>query len=223
MKKQYLFLVVIIFLIPLVAKAKINKYVNVGMTFSTLRTQGGKSEWGKFLGFGIEYYKPSSLLFALDAAYATKKVTLENKSWPSGFDLLDSDALIGNVDIHGSFLEFSAKIGYNFSIVGNQVSLTLFTGPAFSTQLKYIGDLRADRTIFLDPDERGKYKFDYLRDESEKLPESSMDYIIGTTASYKKLGVEIRFARALTRRKGLWALSINDKIDCFYILLRYAF
>lgn len=223
MNKKCFLIIIILVLFPLSSNAKVLKYIGIGVTRATLRSEGGKSDWGQFVGLGLEYSTSSPLLFAIEAAYATKKVTLENKSWPTGFPPEFSDVFIGNIDIHGSFLELAVKIGCYIPVIGNRMSIKVFTGPTISTQLKYIGNIRADTTIFLDPDERGNYKFDYLRDESEKLPESSINFIIGATISYKSLGAEVRISRAIGERKGLWALNINDKIDCFHILLNYAF
>lgn len=223
MKKIWFSILVILVLSPAAANAKTSKYITIGTTRATLRYEGGKSEWGKYVGFGLEYSNPYSLILGIEAAYATKKVTLENKSWPTDFFPEFSDVFIGNIDIHGSFLELAMKIGYYIPIIGDKISIKIYTGPTVSTQLKYTGSIRADSTIFLDPDEYGHYKFDYIRDESERLPESSFNYVIGVTISYKSLGAEVRIARAIRERKGLWALNINDKIDCFHILLNYAF
>ncbi|GBE26994.1 hypothetical protein BMS3Bbin03_00914 [bacterium BMS3Bbin03] len=83
MKRIAFIFLIILPLFPVSTEAGFSKYVGVGLTRATLRAEGGKSEWGKFIGLGLEYSGPFSLFFATEASYATKKVTLENKTWPT--------------------------------------------------------------------------------------------------------------------------------------------
>jgi len=223
MNKKYLFILIILMLYPLSTHAKFVKYISIGTTRATLRSEGGKSDWGQFVGLGLEYSPSSSLLFVIETAYATKKVTLENKSWPSSWYPPFSNVSIGDVPIDGSYFELCAKVGYSIPLINNQATIKLYIGPAFSVQLRYIGDFRLHTEFQLDPDEIGKYKFDYLRIDSEGSTNTSINPIIGAIISYKALGLEARYARSYTKRNYMLDLSINDKLDCFYFLLHYAF
>jgi len=222
MKEQKLFLYIVLVLLPFSAIAKTTKYFGIGKTRATLRTEKGKSEWGRFVGLGVEYSRPSFLLLAIEAAYTTKTVILENKSWPSNFGVDHSGKHIGDVPIDGSYFEIATKGGYHFQIFGKLASVKLFVGPAISTRIRYLSSFRANIHLDYDP-EKGPYEFDYLRCESEGVSGTSIDSIFGVDISYKAIGVEIRYARSLTERKCLRGLTINDKLDSLYILLRYAF
>lgn len=221
MKKTVVLYLAIFF--PLLANAEITKYIGIGTTRSTLRSEGGKSDWGSYVGLGVEYSKPYSILLAVEANYATKKVTLQNKSWPSESDFLYSGMRIGDIPLDGSYLEVAAKIGYRIELVRNMFSIKMFIGRTISQQLKYIHDWRAKEHLDYDP-EKGPYTFDYLRRQwADGGPYLCYDYIIGAVLSYKVIGVEFRYARSLTEREEMRSLTINDKLDSFYILVRYGF
>ncbi len=209
--------------LSLTAEAKIYKTIGAGVTRATLRAEGGKSEWGEFWGVGLEYSKPSFLFLGLEGAYLTKKISLGEKSWPTSYFITDADVNIGDVDIHGSFFDLAAKIGYSLPVFSGKIFLKPFVGCALSTQIEYIGNLREKKNIFLDPEERGHYPFDYLRGEERALPETSTDVLVGVIVSYRFIQTELRAARSLSERVGLWGLNINDKIDCFYVLVHYCF
>ena len=223
MKKTCLYILSFFILFPLSTNAKTIKYFGVGTTSAALRSEGGKSEWGKFIGFGLEYSKPSSLLLGIEAAYTTKKVTLKNKSWPSSLYPPFSSVSIGDVPIDGSYIELFAKVGYHIPLVDNKVVIKLFVGPSVSKQLRYIGDFRLLTEIYLNPEEVGEYKFDYMRVDSEGASNTSINSIIGAVVSYKSLGLEVRYERSYEKRDYMLDFSIKDKLDCFYILLRYGF
>lgn len=221
MKVKNPILLVFLLIIPLTTEAKFSRYVGVGLTRATLRNEGGKSEWGNFYGLGLEYTSPFSLYMSADAAYVTKKVILENKSWPGSSELYHSSMHTGNIPIDPSFFELSAKIGYQISLVNNKLSFTPLLGSVFSLQTRYLSGFRWTERYDYDP-EQGPYEFDYLRDEGgEILPEILI--IAGGIVSYKAIGIELRYARSLSERKGMRGLTINDKLDSFYAVLRYSF
>jgi hypothetical protein len=210
-------------LLPMFANAEIVKYISAGTTRATLRSEGGKSDWGSYIGLGAEYSKPYSILLGFEAAYATKKVTLQNKSWPSDYDVLYSGMSIGDIPIDGSYLELAAKIGCRISFADNHMSIRVFVGSAISAQLTCPRRVREKTHLWYDPD-KGPYTFDYLRREwADGGPYLCYDSIIGAVFSYKVIGVEFRYARSRTEREEMRGLNINDKLDSFYILLRYGF
>jgi len=223
MKTKILILLFFLFIIPLTTEAKFSKYVGVGLTRATLRNKGGKSEWGKFIGLGLEYTTPFSLFIAAEAAYATKKVTLENISWPSSTnDPYYSGMVKGNIPIDASFFELSTEIGYQISFVKNKLSFKTFLGPVFSLQKHYLSRVKETEYYEYDP-EQGPYKFDYLICQwgGEILPEILI--IVGGVVSYNAIGLEFRYARSITERKCMRGLTINDKLDSFYTVVRYSF
>ena len=223
MKKQKLFLYIVIILFPLSISAKTIKYSGVGVTRATLRTEDGKSEWGRFVGLGVEYSRPSFMLLAIEAAYATKKITLENRTWQWYAELYHSGMSIGDITYDGSFLELAAKIGYHFPIVGTQTAIKLFVGPVVSLHYDFKSSFNRVEHFDYDP-EIGPYKFDYLRCESEGiLPNLSIDGIAGAIFSYKAFAVEVRYSKSSKERKCLSGLTIHGKLDSFYMLLRYSF
>ena len=223
MKKTCLYILSFFILFPLSTNAKTIKYFGVGTTSAALRSEGGKSEWGKFIGFGLEYSKPSSLLLGIEAAYTTKKVILENKTWTSSWDPYNSGMSIGDIPIDGSFYELTAKIGYHIPIADIKAAIKLFTGSALSLQSRYLSFFRASTALDYDP-EHGQYEFDYLRCESDgTVPSMSIDGIMGLIISYKMVGVEVRYAKSYTERTCTRGLTINGKLDTFYISLRYGF
>ncbi len=223
MKKQKLLIYLTIALIPLSTNAKTVKYISIGATRAILRAEKCKSEWGRFVGVGVEYSRPSFLLLAIEAAYATKKVTLENRSWPSDGELYHSGMSIGDITYDGSFFELAAKIGYHIPIVAKQTAIKLFVGPLVSLHYDSKSSFKKIAHLWYDP-EIGPYKFDYLRCESEGLlPNLSVDGIMGIIFSHKAFAVEVRYDRSSMERKCLSGLTIHGELDSFCMLLRYSF
>ena len=197
--------------------------IGIGTTSATLRTEKTKSEWGRFVGLGVEYSRPSFVLLGIEAAYATKKITLENRSWPSDAELHHSGMDIGDITYDGSFLELGAKIGYNIPINGTHTTIKLFVGPVISLHYDFRSSFNEHAHLWYNP-EIGPYKFDYLRCESEGiLPNISIDGIAGAIFSYKAFAVEVCYNRSSKERKCLSGLTIHGKLDSFYMLLRYSF
>jgi len=222
LNKKYLLIMAFLILFSHSSNANIGKYIGVGATRATLRTEGGKSDWGEYIGIGLEYSRPFSLFFAIEAAYVTKKVTLENKTWQSDSDLYHSGMSIGDISYNGSFVELATKIGYNIPMIHNQASCKLFAGPAISVQYQYTSRVCEKYHLWYDT-EKGPYKYDYLRCEEDSSIPNILVGIIGVNVSYKAFGVEIHYIRACTNRKCFCGLIIEDELDSLYIFLRYSF
>jgi hypothetical protein len=223
MNKLNLLILVNFLLLQINANAETNKYITLGTNLSTLRSQGGKSEWGKFIGFGLKYSKQTSLFLAFEGAYATKKFTLENISWQSDSELYNSGKNIGDITSYGSFFELTTKVGYHLPKIHKQVSIELFLGPTISFHYRYTGKAKVHEHLWYD-DEKGPHEFYYIHCENEGLvPNISIDGTVGAFISYKAFGIEIRYARSSEERTCIGGLTINGKWDSFYILLQYCF
>jgi hypothetical protein len=211
------------FLCPPLLFAQPSNYLKVGINYSSFRTEGGKSEPGVTLGFGKAFYPIRSFngFFGFDLSYATKKLKLENKTWPGSLDPEHTNVHVGDIPLDRSYLEFHTRLGYSFSLSHNKAAVGLFAGPLLSFPIKYLSRFLADSTIFLDPDERGKYEFDYLRCESEGA-DKHLHWFMGIAVIYKSFGIEIRYDRA-SRQNCIRGLTINDALDSFHVMVLYAF
>ena len=222
MKKIIFFILVILIIASNSLYANKTNYICFGVTNAKLQFEDGRSKFGKFIGLGIEnkIYKP--VYFGIEAAYTSKKITLENKTWPNSIEVIYADVEIADIDIMYTFLEFTLKIGYRYPVLRNSCSVKFFLGPSYSAKMKYIGHTKDhERTIILDQEEKGKYKFDYYRVDLSSV--SSLNYIIGSAFSYKLIDIEFRYEKGLTKTPGIWGLNIQDKIDCLYMLFRMNF
>ncbi|MDZ7304879.1 MAG: hypothetical protein ONB44_22350 [candidate division KSB1 bacterium] len=223
MKKRITCFLVFSLLTPLSLSAQPSNYLKLGVNYSSFRTEGGKSKPGLTFGFGKDFHPIRSFsgFFGFNLYYVTKKLKLENKTWPGGLDPGHSNAQVGDIPLDRSYLEFHTKLGYSFSLSHNKAAIGLFAGPLLSFPIKYLSRFLADSTIFLDPDDRGKYEFDYLRCESEGA-DKILHWFMGIAAIYKSFGIEIRYDRA-SRQKCIRGLTINDSLDSFHVMLLYAF
>lgn len=223
MKKFFAPLFIGVFLFPPLLVAQPSNYLKAGVNYSSLRTEGGKSEPGLTLGIGKDFYpiRPFNGFLGFNLSYATKKLKLENKTWPGGLDPEHSNAQVGDIPLDRSYLEFHTKLGYNFSLPCNRASIGLFAGPLLSFPVKYLSRFLADSTIFLDPDERGKYEFDYLRCESEGA-DKILHWFMGVAVVYKSFGIEVRYDRA-SRQNCIRGLTIDDALDSFHVMALYVF
>ncbi len=223
MKKLLASLLIGAFLFPLSLFAQPSNYLKLGSNYSFLRKEGGKSEPGLTLGVGKDFYPIRSIngFLGLNLGYVTKRLKLENKTWPEGLDPEHSNARVGDIPLDRSYLEFHPKLGYSFPLSRNKASIGLFAGPSLSFPIKYLSRFLADSTIFLDPDERDKYEFDYLRCESEGA-DKILHWFMGGAVVYKSIGIEIRYDRA-SRQNCIRGLTINDALDSFHVMLLYVF
>ncbi len=203
--------------------AQPTKYLKLGVNYSFFRTEGGKSEPGLTFGFGKDFYPIRSFsgFFGFHLGYVTKRLKLENKTWPGGLDPEYSNVRVGDIPLDRSYLEFQTKLGYIISLSHKKTTVQLSAGPLLSFPLKYLSRFLADSTIFLDPDEQGKYEFDYLRCESEGA-DKILRWFMGIAVLYRSFGIEIRYDSA-SRQKCIRGLTINDALDSFHVMLLYAF
>jgi hypothetical protein len=223
MKKFFAPLFIGVFLFPPLLVAQPSKYVKLGVNYSSLRTEGGKSEPGLTLGVGKDFYPIRSFngFLGFNLSYATKKLKLENKTWPTGLDPKNSNVSVGDVVLDRSYLEFYTRLGYSISLSHKKATIELFAGPLLSFPIKYLSRSLSDSTIFLNPDERGKYEFDYLLCESEGA-DKILHWFMGVAVVYKSFGVEIRYDRA-SRQNCIRGLTIDDALDSFHVMVLYAF
>ncbi|MBC6951767.1 hypothetical protein DWB58_27930 [candidate division KSB1 bacterium] len=223
MKKLILCLFMSTLLTPLSLFAQPSNYFKLGANYSYLRTDGGKSRPGLTLGVGKDFYPIRSFdgFLGFELGYITKKMKLENKTWPTNMQPEWSDVEVGDVPLNRSYLEFHTKLGYRFSLFHNKAAIGLFVGPLLSFPIKYSSRFLSDSTIFLDSDERGKYEFDYLRCESQGA-DKHLHWFMGIAVIYKNLGTEMCYDRA-SRQNCIRGLTINDALDSFHVMLFYTF
>jgi hypothetical protein len=103
MKKFLASLFIGAFLFPPLLFAQPSKYLKLGANYSSFRTE--KSESGLTFGFGKDFYPSRSFngFFGFDLSYVTKNLKLENKIWPPGFDLKDSNVSVGDIPLDRSY------------------------------------------------------------------------------------------------------------------------
>lgn len=214
------FLLILLFGLPLTSEAAFSKYITAGATTSMLRYEEEKKEVGYSVGLGLEYSQPGIFFLGAETAYTTKLLTLENRTYLSCAEIryCEPDLCFGDVYIDGGFFELAAKLGYHSPIICDNMSVKLYIGIMATFQFR---DLRPgqkpSRTIY----EPGA-AFDYLPYESP-LPIFDKNGILGVIFQYKAVGFELRYANSFTEREAFSYLSIVDKLDSFYILLRYSF
>lgn len=223
MKKLIICLFVSTLFTPLSLFAQPSNYFKLGANYSYLRTEGGNSRPGLTLGVGKGFYPSRSFdgFLGFEVDYSIKKLKLKNKTWPGGLDPEHSNARLGDIPLDRSYLEFHLRLGYSFSLSQNKATIGLFAGPLLSFPLKYSSRFLADSTVFLEPEEQGKYQFDYVRCDSEGADEI-LHWFMGAAVVYKSYGIEIQYARG-SRQNCIRGLTINDALDSFHIKLFYAF
>ena len=220
MQKTILVILAIVIL-PISLEAKSPTYFKFGANLSYLRHTEGKNKPGICLEID-KYFFPIRAFngfVGVGLGYTIKRLKLENKTWPSGMEPEWSDVSIGDIPLDRSYFDFAAKVGCSFSLFRNKALVELFSGASLSFPIKYLSYF-ADSTIFLSPDERGKYKFDYLRCESEGA-DKYVNWILGIALIYKDFGIEMRYDRAASAQECIRGLNINDALDSFRLLLRY--
>lgn len=213
-----------ILLIPLPINAKSPTYIKLGKNISFFRTEECKSKPGICFGLGKEIYPSQKIngYVGFELFYARKKMNLENRTWPGGMDPKFSDVVIGDIKLDISYLEVPVRIGYSFIIKEKRLFLQFFAGHSISIPVKNHTDVEIGEIIFLKPDERGKYKFDYVRWE-EVTTSISRNIQIGVNFVFKPLAVDFIYTKAVTNTEGFTDLIIRDKLDSYQITLSYVF
>lgn len=223
--KPFIYLIIAwIVLIPFPTKAKSPTYIKFGANISSFRMEEGKSKPGICFGLGKKFY-PSQVFngyIGFELFYARKKVNLENRTWPSGIYPEFSDVVIGDIKFDISYLEVPVRIGYSLQVKKELLFLQFFTGFSISIPFKNHTDGEIKEIIFLNPEEKGKYKFDYTRWE-EVTTSKSRNIQIGFNFVFKPFALNFVYSKALTNTEGFTDLIIRDKIDSYQVALSYLF
>ena len=223
-KKQCFFLFILITLLPFSLKAKSSTFLKIGTNISSFRMERGKSEPGICFGIGKEYYPIRSFngFFSLDVSYIKKKIKLEDRTWPSGFFPSSSDVVIGDIKVNISYIEISFNIGYPLQISKDKIFLQLLTGVSEAIPARNHTDGEINEIIYLDPDQRDKYKFDYTRWD-EKTTTFSTNLRCGARLIFLPVALSIYYSHAIINTEGFTTLTISDKLDSFQFTIDYFF
>ena len=224
MKKLMVCLLALMFLAPLSLFAQPSKYVKLGVNYSSFRTEGGKSEPGLTFGVGKDFYstQTSNGFVSFEVNYTRKKVILENKTWPSGFNPDDSDVVIGDIRTDISFIDIPFRIGYKLPIKKQNISMQVLSGFAVSLPIKDHSGGTINDIIFLDPNEKGVFEFDYVR-WTDKSTSVSVNIQFGARICANSIGLDVMYLHAITNTEGFVVQTISDKIDTFKVALVYGF
>lgn len=224
MKNHYKILFVILFISQSFSFAKTVKYVGYGITKTNLRNiTEEKSERGRWIGIGLQYFEPAAPFFCLEIESVTKKFFLEDISWPADYDVNTSTMGISDIYYQSTFIDLALKIGYAIPIYRERSFMKLFIGPVLSMQYKTSTVSKKERFIWYN-EETGPFKFDYMRcDMDGMIPNFSVDILIGALFSYGPFEVELRYVRSETQRKCLTGLKIHDNIDSIYFIFHFGF
>ena len=217
-------LLALMFLAPLSLFAQPSKYVKLGVNYSSFRTEGGKSEPGLTFGVGKDFYstQTSNGFVGFEVNYTRKKVILENKTWPSGFNPDDSDVVIGDIRTDISFIDIPFRIGYKLPIKKQNISMQVLSGFAVSLPIKDHSGGTINDIIFLDPNEKGVFEFDYVR-WTDKSTSVSVNIQFGARICANSIGLDVMYLHAITNTEGFVVQTISDKIDTFKVALVYGF
>lgn len=224
MKKLTPCLVVSTLLMPFSLFAQPSTFLKLGVNYSSFRTEGSKSEPGLTIGFNKNYYPIQRLngFWGFGISYVQKKAKLENKTWPTDFDPTFSNVEIGDLQYQIGYLEIPINIGYDIIREKNRTFLKVYTGPSLSIPIHKNSEARS-RTLILAPDQKGKFKFDYLRwDGVGALSTFAVNLHANVAFYYRRLGVDVHYSRAISEIEPSGALTVQHKLDSFQITLMYA-
>lgn len=224
MKKLILGLCVSTLLPPLLVFAQPTKYVKLGVNYSSFRTEDGKSEPGLTFGVGKDFYPIRSFngFLGLEVNYTRRRVTLENKATPTSFDPRYADVVIEDINASIAYLDMLLKVGYIPLKKNDKYSLQTFGGFGISFPIKNHTELNEKAIIFLGPNEKGKFEFDYVIGNYESI-NTSTNLLVGMAIDYEPFMLYVNFNRALNKTRGFTNLSVKDAIDSFCMSLAYSF
>lgn len=224
MKNPMICLLALMFLAPLSLIAQPSKYVKLGVNYSSFRTEGGKSEPGLTFGVGKNYYPFQNFngFWRFEIGYVQKKVKLENKTWPTDFDPTFSNVEVGDLEFKIGYMEIPVSIGYDIIRENNGIFLKAYTGSSLSIPIHKNSTARST-TLILDPDQKGKFAFDYLRwDGVGALSTLAVNLYAEVAFCYRRLGIGFNYSRGISEIEPTGALIIQHKLDSFQITLLYA-
>ncbi|MGH7597886.1 MAG: hypothetical protein ACREOI_16175 [bacterium] len=212
------------FFIPTLAIGAAFELPKAGRQLFILPHGGSKSEPGLTFGFGKDYYPIRSFngFFGFEVSYTRKKVTLKNRTWPSGFNPKDSDVVIGDIRADISFIEIPVRIGYTLPIKKQIMSMQVLSGFAASLPIKNHSGGTINDIIFLDPDEKGKFEFDYVR-WTDKKTSASMSLQLGFRILGGPVGLDVTYLHAISNTEGFVVQTVSDRLDTFIITVAYRF
>ena len=198
-------------------------YTKLGVNWSNLQKEDDDSVPGLCAGFGIEHHWKISkgISSTIELLYIRKKSLLEERTWPAGFDPEYSSIRIGDLPIDISYLELPVKIGSDLKSKNGNYSIRLFIGGSVSIPIAYHSKSRS-RTLFLTPDERDGFEFDYLR-SYQSTQATAFNYLGGIAFAFKQLGFEIVYVGGISELKSLRGLTISDRLNSIQTVFLYYF
>ncbi len=222
MKKTSLVAIFII-IFSINANSASNTNIEIGVNYSSLRTEGGTSKPGLCFGVGRDIYPFRSFngYIGFGLSYVRRTVRLENKTWPSGFYTDDSDIVYGDIIIDESYLDLPVKLGYHFN-KSKSISINIYTSLTLSIPIKNHTIYQTNKIVYLTPDEKGTFYFDYYKTDETYLDKFT-NAQIGFILFFKKVGLGCRYEKALTETDCTGFVLIKDKIDSFQIMVHVYF
>lgn len=209
-------------------------YLLVGNGRSWFRHEGKTQSNGMAFGAGIGWEANNSSRFGsfinVEAFYVKKQGVAENKIWRAGL-ISNDDYKIGDINMSIGFLELPLKFGY-FANISKRGSLGLFYGTSLSVPIVNNTRTEIKDYIYYDPEKIGP-KVDYERDEKDRdssspiydffldnLCNTSINGNFGALISWTWLSFEMGYSHAFSDTKNFINLTIRDKVDTFYMVMR---
>ena len=222
MKKTGLVAIFII-IFSINANSASNTNIEIGVNYSSLRTEGGTSKPGLCFGVGRDIYPFRSFngYIGFGLSYVRRTVRLENKTWPSDFDYNWADIEYGNITISDSYLILPVKLGYHF-YKNNKVSINVYI--SLSRCIPIMDHKRYDhiKTVYLTHEEKGTLDFDYGKADGPNRTASTCAEI-GFILFFKKVGLGCRYEKALSETDCTGFVLRKDNIDSFQVMVHVYF
>ena len=130
--------------------------------------------------------------------------------------------MIGDIRTDISFIDIPFRIGYKLPIKKQNISMQVLSGFAVSLPIKDHSGGTINDIIFLDPNEKGVFEFDYVR-WTDKSTSVSVNIQFGARICANSIGLDVMYLHAITNTEGFVVQTISDKIDTFKVALVYGF
>jgi hypothetical protein len=215
--------------------ARPSRYFKLGLNYSSFRTDEEKSQPGIIFGCGKDFYPIRSFngFYGFEVGYSGKRLTLENKDWPTHFDTIFTDVSVGDLRVSLGYLEILLRMGYMLRISCG-TDLIFYVGPSLLLPVYNGSNIREKRIFALSREQMEKYKFDYCRvylDEEGRpyLPFTDPEIPIGRNLNFgfrlnwKKIFLDFSYCRASNATRAFESLSVKDKLDSFQSSIGVAF